>query len=119
MGKSKPSKLGKAFSELGASKGGKARASVLTPEERKEIAKRAAEARWAKTGKRKGKSVVTENPESTATVAPPQQSPSEPVGPSEPADATGMPYSMFPGKLKIGDVEMECHVLSNGARVLT
>jgi hypothetical protein len=30
-----------------------------------------------------------------------------------------MPFSMFPGTLTIGDVEMECHVLSNGARVLT
>lgn len=32
----------------GGKKGGKARASKLTPEERKEIAQKAAKARWAK-----------------------------------------------------------------------
>ena len=34
------------LSRLGSSKGGKARASALTPERRREIARRAAEARW-------------------------------------------------------------------------
>ena len=29
------------------------------------------------------------------------------------------PYSWFRGQLLIGDVEMECHVLNNGQRVLT
>jgi hypothetical protein len=33
---------------LGGKKGGKARAEKLTPEQRKEIAQRAAKARWAK-----------------------------------------------------------------------
>lgn len=33
---------------LGGKKGGKARAAALTPEQRREIAKRAAAARWAK-----------------------------------------------------------------------
>ena len=37
-----------ALGKLGASKGGKARRDKLTPERRKEIAKKAAEARWAK-----------------------------------------------------------------------
>ena len=37
-----------ALGKLGASKGGKARAEKLTPEERKEIARKAAKARWAK-----------------------------------------------------------------------
>jgi hypothetical protein len=37
-----------ALGKLGASKGGKARAEKLDPERRKEIAKKAAEARWAK-----------------------------------------------------------------------
>jgi hypothetical protein len=37
-----------ALGKLGASKGGKARAEKLPPERRKEIAKKAAEARWAK-----------------------------------------------------------------------
>jgi hypothetical protein len=38
-----------AMSKLGASKGGKARAAKLTSEQRREIAKKAAQARWAKT----------------------------------------------------------------------
>jgi hypothetical protein len=37
-----------ALGKLGASKGGKARAKKLTPEQRSEIAKKAAQARWAK-----------------------------------------------------------------------
>lgn len=37
-----------ALAELGASKGGRARAEKLTPEQRSEIAKRAAAKRWAK-----------------------------------------------------------------------
>jgi len=37
-----------ALSKLGASKGGEARAAKLTPEQRREIAKRAALARWSK-----------------------------------------------------------------------
>jgi hypothetical protein len=36
---------------LGGLKGGKARAAKLTPEERKEIARKAAEARWKDRGK--------------------------------------------------------------------
>jgi hypothetical protein len=35
-----------ALGRLGGQKGGKARAAKLTPEERKEIAKKAAKARW-------------------------------------------------------------------------
>jgi hypothetical protein len=37
-----------ALGKLGGRKGGKARAEKLSPERRKEIAKKAAEARWAK-----------------------------------------------------------------------
>lgn len=37
-----------ALGRLGGKKGGPARAKRLTPEQRKEIAKKAAEARWAK-----------------------------------------------------------------------
>lgn len=39
-----------ALGRLGGLKGGKARANKLTPEQRKEIAKKAAEVRWAKKG---------------------------------------------------------------------
>jgi hypothetical protein len=41
-----------ALGKLGASKGGKARAEKLTPEQRSAIAKKAAEARWAKRRQR-------------------------------------------------------------------
>ncbi len=41
------SEAGQTLSELGASKGGKARAKSLTKEQRKEIARKAAETRWA------------------------------------------------------------------------
>lgn len=37
-----------ALGRLGGKKGGKARAAKLTPEQRSEIAKKAARARWAK-----------------------------------------------------------------------
>lgn len=37
-----------ALGRLGGLKGGKARAEKLTPEQRKEIAKKAAKARWSK-----------------------------------------------------------------------
>lgn len=92
-------------SKLDAAKGGRARASVLTAEERSEIARGAARARWAKAGK-----TVTADP---------------PAAPSPPALATvtdgadDLPYSQFPGKLDMGDVELECHVLNDGRRVLT
>jgi hypothetical protein len=42
--------------KLGASKGGKARAEKLTPERRKEISKKAANARWAKKRQQEGSS---------------------------------------------------------------
>jgi hypothetical protein len=40
-----------ALGKLGASKGGQARAAKLTDEERKEIARKGAEARWARVPK--------------------------------------------------------------------
>jgi hypothetical protein len=39
-----------ALGKLGGVKGGKARAAKLSPERKKEIAQRAAQARWAKVG---------------------------------------------------------------------
>lgn len=47
MAKELTSEHAKALSELGASKGGRARAESLTPSERTNIARRAAEARWS------------------------------------------------------------------------
>lgn len=78
---------------LGAKKGAAARKAALSPAERAEIGRSAARARWAKEGK--------ETPE-----------------PAEPHSGD-LPHSMFRGPLEIGDVEFECHVLSDGRRVLT
>lgn len=44
-----------ALGRLGGKKGGKARAEALTPERRREIARKAIETRWAKTRKETGK----------------------------------------------------------------
>jgi len=92
----------KAMSALGASKGGKARASTLTPEERKEIARNAVRARWRRLGKLK------EVPEIETS----QIEPAELHGPN-------LPFSMFPGELELGPLKMECHVLNDGRRVFT
>ena len=61
--------------------GGRARAEALTPEQRKEIAEKAAAARWEKN-----KDVL---------------------------------QSAHPGVLTIGDMNLECDVLSDGTRVIT
>ena len=90
------------LSRLGATKGGKARASVLTPEQRKDIARQAVRARWIKAGKIPG-------PEERSATDLPEPPKTEP----------DLPHSMFRGALKMGSVEMECHVLSDGRRVLT
>jgi hypothetical protein len=98
------SETAKALSALGASKGGKARANSLTPAERKEIAQNAVRTRWEKAGK------------------PKQEHHQHEVMDTSPIDSTkydGLPFSMFRGKLLIGGMEIECHVLSDGRRVLT
>jgi hypothetical protein len=105
-------KFAKALSDLGAAKGGKARANTLTPEERREIAKRAAEARWAKLGKKKGDKMDTNEAESTDTGGVIEQTPEHEVGPET-------PFSMFRGTLRFGDMDLECHVLNDGRRVFT
>lgn len=43
-----------ALSRLGARKGGLARAAKLTPEKRREIARKAAETRWKRLGSKQG-----------------------------------------------------------------
>lgn len=105
--KTDTSQEAKKWSELGAAKGGKARANVLTPQERSDIARQAVRARWAKAGKLK------EHPKDDG-------SPKESTEPDTPEVAQPeLPYSMFRGTLSMGDVELGCHVLSDGRRVLT
>jgi hypothetical protein len=91
--------------KLGAGKGGRARANVLTQEERQDIARQAVRARWAKAGKLK---TVREDTQD-------EQSPTRRPATTEPE----MPYSLFRGDLQIADVTFECHVLSDRRRVLT
>lgn len=95
------------WSKLGAPKGGRARASVLTSEERSEIARQAARARWLKAGKLKGNNVLDGN--AGDSVVPDTSEPEVPE----------MPISLLRGTLELGDIELECHVLSDLRRVLT
>jgi hypothetical protein len=92
----------RALSERGAAKGGKARAESLPAEERREIAKRAAQARWAKAGK--------ETPSDEEDLLAPLTSV---------PDRSDKPYSMFQGNLPFGQIGIQCHVLNDGRRVLT
>lgn len=96
-----PNQNARKLSKLGAAKGGRARASVLTPEERKEIAQNAVRARWAKQGKLKSQEY---KPAPRALQAGP---------------VNDTPYSMFRGTLEFGNVSIECHVLNDGKRVFT
>src|SRR2546426_9252781 len=94
-------KAARELSKLGAEKGGRARANVLSPEERRQIAQSAVRARWLRAGKLK-QLVPTSEEERVERAVP---------------DAT--PTSMFQGRLQIGEVELECHVLNDGRRVLS
>lgn len=94
------SEAARELSKLGASKGGRARANVLTPAERREIARKAINARWAKY---KEQVFPPENPPDRRTASP----------------TDSLPFSMFRGNLRIGDMEMECHVLNDERRVFT
>jgi hypothetical protein len=88
------------MSKLGASKGARARANSLTPDERSAIARQAARSRWGNT---QDASADDEGDDATAP---------DPAAPA-------MPLSLLRGTLKMGDVDMECHVLSDHRRVLT
>jgi hypothetical protein len=98
MAKNKTSEAGKELSRLGAAKGGEARALKLTAERRKEIARKAVQARWAKE---KGYEPPldehcydTENREQD------------------------LPVAKYKGFLNIMDIELPCYVLDNGQRVI-
>jgi hypothetical protein len=102
MSEAMGSNTAKRLSKLGASKGGHARANVLTREERRDIARQAVAARWARAGK-------------TVTF---EVKPDPELIPDKPS-TDGLPFSMLRGTLQIGNVQLECHVLSDTRRVLT
>lgn len=101
-----PNQLARELGKLGASKGGRARASVLTKEERSDIARKAVNARWAKE---KG------IPEVEAGQVPAALDQPDVI---EEKSTPTIPVSLFQGKLQIGKAEYFCHVLNNGKRVL-
>jgi len=107
----KPNKHARALSKMGASKGGKARASVLTPEERKEIASKAIRTRWARK-----KGIPLEEVGQQVSDSPDQVF-ELPI--AKRADVLGKPLSLFQGELKIGDVTFPAHVLDDGRRVIS
>jgi hypothetical protein len=94
-GKKRASSAGRELGRLGARKGGRARARSLSPAERSEIARRAVQARWAKSGR---------VPDATDR--------SEATG----ADRTA--HSLFRGPVTLGGTRLETHVLADGRRVL-
>ncbi len=104
------SDAGKALSSLGAAKGGRARASVLSSDERKAIARKAINARWAKV---KGVPTATEQQEQVSE-QPDQQEES-----SQTAGGDKLPFAMFQGKLQIADAHFPVYVLDNEKRVMT
>jgi len=101
------SEQAKQLAAAGSAKGGRARASVLTPEERSEIARNAVRARWEKAGKLK---VVTPPVEASPVIQETKNSSQH---------EENLPFSLFKGSLRIGNMDMECHVLSDGRRVFT
>ncbi|TRZ53639.1 hypothetical protein D4S03_01455 [bacterium] len=104
----KPNRNAKALSKLGASKGGLARKSVLTPEERREIAQKAVRTRWAKA---KGISLDEVGQQASISVDPNTDLPSAPY--------SGDTIALFRGTLDMGNVSFPCYVLDNGKRVIT
>lgn len=98
------SELGK----TGAKKGGIARANVLTPEERREIARAAVRARWAKAGKLK-------SPDSTSVEGEYEEREAAEAAPVSQEN----PHSLLTGILHLGDAELECYVLSDLRRVFS
>lgn len=94
----------RALSATGAQKGGRARASVLTSDQRRDIARQAVRARWMKAGKLKQIEAEPEGPE-------PEVTPTK--------DAQGYPFSLLKGTVQFGLIQMEAHVLSDYRRVFT
>lgn len=93
------------LSKLGAAKGGKARANVLTANQRSEIARQAVTERWRKAGKHKESSLGDDKQE---------------IFPKDDSNQDAeIPYAAFPGELIVGNIKLTCYVLSNGTRVLT
>lgn len=112
---------------LDASEGGKARAKKLTPEERKEIARKAARARWAKK-KEQASPRAEIAQESMVSALQGQASPRDIlVGKAgfSAADIVQsseifelLPRAVFWGSLDLMSKQIPCYVLDNGERII-
>lgn len=105
-GLEKANEAARELSKLGAKKGGRARASVMTAEERSEQARAAAQARWRKRKSEEAPVEATEEESLVADVVPITED-------------MPLPHSLLKGTLPMAGVELECHVLSDGRRVFT
>lgn len=94
MATTEASKNEQSLSVLGPSRGGIARAHNMTPAQRKENARKAAEARWGK---------VKNDQESQEL---------------EIVEGADLPVAKYKGNLPLMDLEIPCYVLSNGQRVV-
>jgi hypothetical protein len=88
-----------------ADKGGRARASVLTAEERKAIARTAALARWTGRPLPPGVEQASDSPGISGKT-------------SKTDNGPAIPVALFHGKLKMAAAEFAVYVLDNGKRVM-
>ena len=100
-----------------SSQGGKARSSVLTPEQRKEIAQKAIRTRWAKA---KG-IPIEEVGQQAETVL--RQTDNGSKQRSRPdtllvSKEGNKRVSLFKGDVHFGNIAVPCHVLNDGNRVI-
>ncbi len=107
----KPNIHARALAKMGASKGGRARASVLTPEQRSEIARKAVRTRWAKE---KGVPLEEEEGQVFNPLRRDQGESGLDVLSVEPSEK----MSLFQGGVLFGDITVPCHVLNDGSRVI-
>src|SRR4051812_18562897 len=98
----------KTLSALGAAKGGRARASILSKEERQAIGRKAIAARWAKAkgiSPEQQEQQVSESVDHYKTIVLQEQ--------------PKLPVALFPGTLSIGEGKYLCYVLDTGKRVIS
>ena len=95
----------KRMAKKGAVKGGKARASVLTAEERSDIASQAARTRWAKE---KGQPLAERDEGQASAVLRQHEQDGE----------RRERVSHFHGEVNFGGLVVPCHVLDDGSRVI-
>jgi hypothetical protein len=81
------------LSAEGCAKGGKARAAMLTPERRRDIASKAAIARWTKTDEADTEAIASDM-------------------------VQHLPVAKYKGYLTLLGVDLPCYVLNNGQRVI-